>query len=222
MSIPVMIIPVLNRFDLLEKSLASIDYPIDEILIINNSGDDSNTDGLKEKFDDLNLRVLNLPSNMGISGSWNLGIKLYPFSTYWLISSADTSFLPGSLKKMDQLSGGEYLVKSDADYSCFSLGEKIVATVGLFDEYIYPAYFEDNDYDDRVVLAGLESSIIRPGIAVDDSGGSQTIKSNSKYLERNHETFVSNSVYYAKKKASGDYTVRGWNLTRRRFNEWSS
>ena len=50
MSIPVMIIPVLNRFDLLRKSLASIDHPIDEILIMNNSGVDSETDGIKEQF----------------------------------------------------------------------------------------------------------------------------------------------------------------------------
>ena len=216
-----MIIPVLNRFDLLEKSLSSIDYPIDEILIINNSGDDSNTHGLKEKFLNLNIRVLNLPSNMGISGSWNLGIKLYPHAKYWVISSADTSFLPGSLEKMAQYSGPDAFVKSDADFSFFSLGELIVITIGLFDEYIYPAYFEDNDYDDRMVQAGFESNRIKPGIAVDDSGGSQTIKSNQSYLKRNHETFSSNQSYYLKKKMSGDYTTRNWDLTRRRVNDWT-
>ena len=35
-----MIIPILNRFDLLEKALGSINHPIDEILIINNSGEE--------------------------------------------------------------------------------------------------------------------------------------------------------------------------------------
>lgn len=38
MSIPVIVIPVLNRFDLLQKTLDSIDVPVDEVLIINNSG----------------------------------------------------------------------------------------------------------------------------------------------------------------------------------------
>jgi hypothetical protein len=36
--IPVMIIPILNRFDLLQETLNSIDFPIGEILVINNSG----------------------------------------------------------------------------------------------------------------------------------------------------------------------------------------
>jgi hypothetical protein len=36
MSLPLLSIPVLNRYDLLERMLDSIDYPIDEILIINN------------------------------------------------------------------------------------------------------------------------------------------------------------------------------------------
>lgn len=221
MSIPVMIIPVLNRFDLLRKSLASIDHPIDEILIMNNSGVDSETDGIKEQFPGLNIRILNLPSNLGITGGWNLGIKLYPFAPYWLISSADTSFMPGSLAKMEEYSGPRAMVKSDADYSFFSVGEHIVETIGIFDEYIYPAYFEDNDFDDRIVRAHLGESIVKPGIPVDDSGGSQTIKSNGKYQERNNETFVSNQTYYEKKKATDDYTVRGWNLARRRFNDWS-
>lgn len=221
MAIPVIIIPVLNRFDLLEKSLSSIDYAVEEILIINNSGVDSNTDGLREKFPNLNLRILNLPSNMGISGSWNLGIKLYPFSKYWLISSADTSFLPGSLQKFDEISGPDFFVKSAADYSCFSLGENIVSKVGIFDEYIYPAYFEDNDYDDRMHLAGLKDNILSAGIPVDDSGGSQTIKSDRKYSERNHQTFVLNQDYYQKKVDSKNYAVVGWELNRRRLNEWN-
>jgi len=71
--IPILAIPVLNRYDLLDSNLETIDYPIKEILIINNG---------KEKYEsdrkDLNIRVLNLPSNLGMSGSWNLTIKLYP------------------------------------------------------------------------------------------------------------------------------------------------
>lgn len=213
--IPVLIIPVLNRYDLLDKSLESIDYPIGDILIINN--------GLEEytpKRKDLTIRVLDMPSNQGISGSWNLGIKSYPHAPWWLISSADTSFLPGSLEQFAKFSSSGRCVKSNASYSAFSLGEAIVEKVGLFDEYIYPAYYEDNDYDDRMVLAGFGDYILCPGIQVDDSGGSQTIKSDQKLMNRNHETFLKNGEYYKNKKATGDYSVRGWNLARRRENEW--
>lgn len=220
MSIPVLIIPVLNRFDLLHKALESIDYPIDNILIINNSGKSYNTEDLPRKFSHLNIRSLDMPSNQGIAGSWNLGIKCYPHAPYWLISSADTSFLPGSLEKFANLSSETVFVKSDAQYSCFSIGEEIVRIVGLFDEYIYPAYFEDNDYNDRMILSGLESRILCPGIGVDDSGGSQTIKSDRRFEEKNHETFVRNQDYYHAKKSSGNYTLRGWDLNRRRLNEW--
>lgn len=216
-----MIIPVLNRFDLLDKTLKTIDHPVDEILIINNSADESNIDLIKDNFEDLNIRVLNLPSNMGIAGSWNLGIKLYPHANYWVIASADTRFLPGSIEKMEYHSASQYFIKSDSAYDFFSVGSSIIDRIGLFDEYIYPAYFEDNDFDDRMVLAGLSECILSPGIPViEDDGGSQTIKSNGKYNERNNETFVSNSYYYHQKKSSGDYTPKGWNLARRRYNDW--
>jgi GT2 family glycosyltransferase len=213
--IPVLIIPVLNRFDLLDKSLESIDYPIDKILVINNS-----TEEWIPKRKDLNIHILHMPSNQGISGSWNLGIKSYPHSPWWLISSADTSFMPGSLKQFDEYSSSDRCVKSNASYSCFSLGDKIVSKVGLFDEYIYPAYYEDNDYDDRMVLAGFLENILCPGIQVDDSGGSQTIKSDEKLMNRNHYTFNKNGEYYRNKKQTGDYSVKGWDLTIRRENEW--
>jgi GT2 family glycosyltransferase len=213
--IPVLIIPVLNRYDLLDRSLESIDYDIHDILVINNGVED-----WEPERDDLNIHILDMPSNQGVSGSWNLGIKSYPHAPWWLISSADTSFIPGSLKQFDEYSNSDRCIKSNAAYSCFSIGENIVADVGLFDEYIYPAYYEDNDYDDRMVLAGYLENILCPGIQVDDSGGSQTIKSDNKLMERNHDTFRKNRDYYHNKKNTGDYSVKGWDLTRRRDNEW--
>ena len=71
--IPVLAIPVLNRYDLLDDNLDTIDYPVKEILIINNG-----KENYVPRRQDLNVRVLNLPSNLGMSGSWNLTIKLYP------------------------------------------------------------------------------------------------------------------------------------------------
>ena len=215
MSIPVLIIPILNRYDLLEIALKTIDHPVDEILIINNG-----RDPYEIEIDGLNIRILNMPSNLGVAGSWNLGIKLYPHVPYWVVSSSDTSFRPDELKKFEDFSGPNYFVKSNAHYSCFSLGENIVKEIGLFDEYIYPAYYEDNDFDDRMVIAGFAENIICPGIQVDDHGGSQTIKSEPRFMSRNHDTFKTNGEYYRNKKETGDYSVKGWDLTRRRENEW--
>ena len=36
--VPVVIIPVLNRYDLLERCIDSLDFPVDKIIIIDNGG----------------------------------------------------------------------------------------------------------------------------------------------------------------------------------------
>lgn len=81
-SIPVLIIPVLNRYDLLDNLLESINYPIDNIFIINNGG--------TYKTDMPNIKVMNMPTNIGVASSWNLGIKCYPHDMHpighlWLL-----------------------------------------------------------------------------------------------------------------------------------------
>jgi GT2 family glycosyltransferase len=207
--IPVLIIPALNRFDLLRKSFDTINYPIENILVINNSGDDSMSNGLIEEYPNLNIRILNLPSNMGISGSWNLGIKLYPWVKYWMFASTDTTPSEGLWQEYAEKSGSDKFVFSkNAGWNMFTVGEEIVKKIGLFDEYIYPAYYEDNDYLDRMKLAGFidgKNLLIAEKYA-DENGISQTIKSNPEY--------------YHNKKNSGDYTCKGWNLERRRDHEW--
>ena len=214
--IPVLIIPILNRYDLLDDNLDSIDYPIKEILILNNG-----KETYIPKRKDLNIKVLNLPSNLGMSGSWNLGIKLYPHEKYWMFSSADTHWIPGSLKQLDDISGSEKLVMTTEAWSAFTLGENIVREVGLFDEYFYPIYFEDNDYYERVMRSSVKNGYISSSISVNAPyGASQTINSDEKLKNRNHETFVVNEVYYQQKKEQ-DFKIDGkWNIDRRRAQDW--
>ena len=215
--IPVLIIPILNRYDLLDQNLKTIDYPIGEVLIINNN---PNTNYIPP-ITDLNVRVLNLPSNLGMSGSWNLGIKLYPHVNYWMFSSADTHWVPGSLEKLHNISGSNNLVMTSESWSAYTIGDNVVRTVGLFDEYFYPIYFEDNDYYERYMRSPLKEHYISSGISVNaPHGASQTIKSDEKLMNRNHETFVKNKEYYDG-KVKEDFTVNGvWNIDRRRDQEW--
>jgi GT2 family glycosyltransferase len=214
--IPAMIIPVLNRYDLLTESINAIDYEVKELLIINNGKDEYRYYGNKN----INkIRILNLPSNLGVGGSWNLGIKLYPHEPFWTFSSADTIIPSGGLEKLYNSSGPEYFVEG-CGYNFFTVGEDFVRKVGMFDEYIYPAYFEDNDYNDRIELAGVAHQKKYLGIHLDPSKGSQTIHSDNKLMNRNHYTFEQNKDYYYRKRTSGDYTCLGWNLDRRRQNEW--
>jgi GT2 family glycosyltransferase len=218
-SIPVLIIPVLNKFDLLRKSLDTINHPIEEILIINNSGDLENTKTLNDEYPHLNIRVLNLPSNMGVASSWNLGIKLYPHARYWLIASADTTPGPDTWKQFAERSNSSDLVLSSGWFNMFSIGEHVVRDVGLFDEYIYPIYYEDTEYMDRMEKAGIKMNIVHAHIPADENGISQTVKANPQFKRRNDITYLRNHEYYTDKKLNGT-EPKGWDLTRRRDNEW--
>lgn len=214
--IPVLAIPVLNRYDLLDQNLETIDYSIGEILILNNG-----KEIYEPKRKDLNVRVLNLPSNLGMSASWNLTIKLYPHEEYWMFSSADTHWIPGALEKMHNESGKGKLVMTNEGWGCFSIGEDIIREVGLFDEYFYPIYFEDNDYYERVMRSKVKDGYVSGTININaPHGASQTINSDAKLKSRNNETFVVNQAYF-NQKVSQDFKVDGvWNIDRRRSQEW--
>jgi GT2 family glycosyltransferase len=214
--IPVLAIPVLNRYDLLDQNLDTIDFPIKEILIINNG---------KEKYEpkrtDLNIRVLNLPSNLGMSGSWNLTIKLYPHENYWMFSSADTHWVPGSLEKLHNESGSGKLVMTTQAWSAFTIGENIIREVGLFDEYFYPIYFEDNDYYERVMRSSIKEGYVNGTIEVNvPQGVSQTINSDESLRYKNNTTFEKNQEYFIQKRESNFSYNKGWNIDKRRSNEW--
>ncbi len=80
--IPVMVVPVLNRYDLLQRMLDSIDFPVADLLLIDNGGD---VDRLRFPDFVLNSHILPLPANLGVSGSWNLGVKLFPHAPKWIL-----------------------------------------------------------------------------------------------------------------------------------------
>jgi hypothetical protein len=69
-------------------------------------------------------------------------------------------------------------------------------------------------------LAGFSDNIEKERIDVYFEDGSQTIRSDANFMGKNHITFNRNGDYYMGKKATGDYTPKGWDLTRRRENEW--
>jgi len=207
-----MIVPILNRYDLLESMLNSINYPIDNILIIDNGG--------SFKTEKENTTVLNMPANLGLSASWNLGIKCYPHSKYWLFASADTVWTEDSLKQIDEISGSDKLILTNDDYGCFSVGENIIEKIGLFDEYFYPIYFEDNDFHERVARFCPENTIVSTAINTAPKVGSQTINSDDKLKNINHQTFVKNEEYYKYKQINNFETSKPWSLFRRRDHEW--
>jgi len=211
-----LIVPVLNRYDLLRRMLQSIDYPIRDLLIIDNGG------GFEDVFEKAelpvkNLRVLMLPSNLGVAGSWNLGIKLFPHDPVWTFASNDMWFRPGDLELLSTAHRGSLTLSQHYPYwQTFAVGEGVVDRIGLFDERFMPAYFEDSDFQRRVQFAGLPITRLDVGPGHDNSS---TLNSDSRFQARNAETFQRNQALFTRKSAGVDMGW-SWDLKSRRAGEW--
>jgi len=211
----ILIVPVLNRFDLLKRMLESIDVNA-TVYVINNSGQIQ--DDFYHDNESIYVHWLELPSNLGVASSWNLGIKMLPFESRWFFTSADCVFAPGDLEllktaKTDALT----LCSKFPHYQTFAVGEEVVKSIGLFDEGLHPIYFEDNDFQRRMNRAGLRVDLLPLQLRHDNSS---TINSDVKLSLRNEVTFRKNRNYFDKKIESNDFSEGRWDLQIRRINSW--
>ena len=211
-----LIVPVLNRYDLLQRMLNSVDVPVDHLLIIDNGA--SHQTALTLDLGDNFKKVTHLPmpANLGVSGSWNLGIKCFPYAQRWFIVSNDVVFEPGALEKLSQARRDEITLTGSAPHwQAFALGDEAVNDIGLFDESLFPAYFEDNDYSRRAEFVGVNIRLLDIKVRHDNSS---TIKAG--YMEKNAVTYSRNEKHYQSKMDSKDYSAGGWSLDIRRENGW--
>jgi GT2 family glycosyltransferase len=209
-----LIVPVLNRYDLLQRMLDSVDLPVQHLLIIDNG---LGTDTLELSDNFAKVTHLRMPANLGVGGSWNLGIKSFPYAHRWFIVSNDVVFQPGALEKLSQARRDEITLTADApNWQAFALGDEAVTDLGLFDECgFYPAYFEDNDYIRRAEFAGVNIRKLDIDLHHDNSS---TIKSG--YQSKNDKTFFANQKYYQSKIDANDYSPGTYSLEIRRANGW--
>ena len=216
-AIPVLIVPTLNGHDRLQAMLESIDYPIDQVIVVDNGGTDYQW--IKPDWVDT-LDVIRLPSNLGVAGSWNLGIKSTPFASYWLIVNDDVTFAPGSLAQFayEGSSVGAISLCNDLSPWCaFTIGESVIDCVGLFDEVFYPAYFEDTDYARRATEMMGSDIVHYTDIAVNHANSS-TISGG--YSEQNHRTYHVNKEMFDYKLSLDMWECFDWQLKSRRANDW--
>jgi GT2 family glycosyltransferase len=217
--IPVMVVPTLTRHDLLVQMLASIDYPVGFLLIVNNHPNEFfvGTDAIPDCVAD--YQVFNMPGNLGCAGSWNLGIKLQPFAPYWFVASDDVVFATGALEKFAGECSPDRLTISEQwpHYQFFSVGENVVERVGLFDENLYPANFEDDDYQRRCEVSGVE--IHRANVG--HSHVKQGTVHAPEWAASNAQTYNANELYFVRKVDRGDVSAGEWSLKIRRANDWS-
>jgi GT2 family glycosyltransferase len=209
-----LIVPVLNRFDLLQRMIESIDVEA-TVYVINNSAVRQNS---RHSNPLVSIWWVDVPSNLGVASSWNLGIKMLPFESRWFISSADCVFASGDLTLLETAKTNALtLCDKFPYYQTFAVGEDIVNTVGLFDEGLHPIYFEDNDYERRIDYAGMRVDRLPLQLGHDNSS---TINSDVKFSLRNEVTFRNNKKYFDQKIACNDFSEGRWQLQIRRVNSW--
>lgn len=209
--IPVVGFATVSRFDLADRLLGSIDYPVEHLVIVDNSGKTS-WNPVKPDFV-VNMWVIRVPYGLGLVGAWNLVVKSTPYAPYWVLINDDAWFEPGSLARIEAEVDVEALnfIGITPEWSAPVFGEGMVRKVGLYDERFYPLYFDDNDLERRVVAAGVP--IVRHNIPIGHDNSSSLDTAN------NDRTYLSNMRLHNEKAAADDNSWT-WDLDVRRANRW--
>ena len=208
-----------------KRLVESVDYPVEEFLIINNNGRgeiDAQLDEIARVGNPMikRVRVLHMPSNLGVAGSWNLMIKSYLKSPFWIIVNDDVAFCPGFLAEMhtetqrDPGAGMIHGFEGDhgiGSWDLFLIRDHVIQEYGLFDESLYPAYNEDADYFLRFIhkpvrrIMNLKTEYLHgDGKKADyHTHGSQTAKTNPVLREKLNRVNLTNFTYMEKKWGQG-------------------
>jgi GT2 family glycosyltransferase len=213
--IPVLGFCTLKRFDLADRLLASIDYPVEHLVIVDNSG----TQSWKPSKPELvkNLWVIQVPFGLGLVGAWNLIVKSTPYAPYWVLVNDDAWFEAGSLEIIAEQVNPFALNFLDIvpAWSAIVFGEGMIERTGLYDERFYPLYFDDNDLERRVNYHNVPINYISAKVHHENSS---TL--NSGFAEQNNKSYRNNQNLYDQKQQDNDYTPGNWDLMIRRRNRW--
>jgi len=210
--IPVLGVPIVNGVHWLKRLIESIDYPVKELCIINNNGRDQITAELDEiciqTYKNIEkIRVVHMPGNLGVPGSWNFIIKTYLNAPYWVISNHDIAFCPGTLKEIvnsaKQPEVG--MVNSNGSFEFFLIKDWVVQKCGLFDENLYPAYTEDWDYQFRMNKTGIKTHFIE-GKFLHGEENYKTTGSQTWRIEQN----LKDKLSYSRDVNELEYIAQKW------------
>ncbi len=160
-------IPTLNRFDLLLPSLLlyAIDFPNTKIFILDNGNQ-----GIHEKLNVISEAcnyygsewyiVMTSENNNGVAWSWNLLCNVvFKEHDYALVLNDDIYLGKKEWEIVSLIRNKRFLSDlylPEQDWSAFILPKATFDKVGKFDEKFFPAYYEDNDMERRIALAGME------------------------------------------------------------------
>ncbi len=140
------------------------------------------------------MRVLAPPENLGVARSWNLLHRLtYPHPL--ILSNDDIGFAPDTCQLALATPGPFVAI---CGWACFLQREECWRAVGEYDEALWPAYFEDNDYHYRMRLKGLDY-VVPVGGAVTHARSSTLRGLPDVHRQTVARCFEANRAYYLRK-----------------------
>jgi hypothetical protein len=222
--IPVVVIPVLGQHDLLERCIRSLRNSVQTLIIIDNGNELSEKKILSwlEWDDPMRVYVWRMPTGLSVAGSWNLGIKATPYAPGWLLLNSDAWFPEDPLEEYaHELLPDRIILAGAPPWCCAWIGREVVQRVGLFCERFHPAYFEDNDYEQRARIMSIPVEYSTVNVRHDNSS---TLHRNPEYQAHNARTFAANQAYmqyrWANVTADGLPATVEWDLATRVRNGW--
>lgn len=159
--------------------------------------------------------------NRGLSRTWNDGLLAgyADGADVVILANDDVRFETGDLDRLAEAATDQperYIVSCAGPhgrygrrmpshgFSCFAINRIALEAIGCFDENVFPAYCEDQDYSRRARLAGLHEANC-PDTEVFHAG-STAILSDEALRVRNAYSQALNMQYYRRKwGGDGDY-----------------
>ncbi len=236
---PVLGIPVLNRPDLLERLLLSLDAPVHTLALVDNGSGGTQQDAAKLDFLLQKLQVEPPPGvahvrvarpfgNLGVAASWNQILTAFPQAPFTLLVNNDVVFPPGVLQEaLTRLNPDRPqflpLLPDPQEFSAFALTALAWDLVGLFEEGFYPAYCEDLDYADRLrrcpEVEWLHCPDLQEQMKALNPDHSATIRSDAVLEHFNRFSYPLNCLwYFSERRRRGD---RRGAWRRRWLTEWA-
>ena len=208
---------IYNRPDYLERMVASIDYPVEKLIIILNYV----TDDIAKMADRLRQRRPDIiihnpgdnqpkPVNLGFCGGWNWILKNH-MRDWVMVVGNDVEFLPGQLHKISQYyerhkndSPPMGVVNTNYGWHCSGITKAGLDAVGYLDENCWPLYMEDTDWNWRHTVARKHGLLSYPEegeciIQLNMEVSATTHNLPPEQRERMGQAFTRNYEYFLRK-----------------------
>lgn len=220
--IPVIGAAVVNSSYWVSRLLMSVDYPVENFIIINNNGrglleeELNNLVKMKHRYIE-NIKVVHMPANIGCAGAWNLIIKCYMNAKYWVIVNDDVAFKPGLLEEINHIvetndevgtihpNAGDFNIGA---WDLFAIHERAVKKLGLFDENTYPAYCEDADYIMRMTNKGVKKVVGLQNSYIHGTGEAKDYYIHGRQTEKSDDNL--RDILQNANAMNIDYLTRKW------------